>query len=98
MFRGCFRRPDNLSLALPVTAAMPNMSVDKCVDFCTEKVSAESCSQRWDSGRAEGAEHTEKPQSGWKRSQMGIWDTGEDYGAACDFPECRAESAPQSAY
>lgn len=39
MFRGCFRRPNNLSLALPVTAAMPNMSVDKCVDLCTEKVS-----------------------------------------------------------
>ncbi|KAJ8798888.1 hypothetical protein J1605_000045 [Eschrichtius robustus] len=37
VFRGCFRRPDNLSLALPVTAAMPNMSVDKCVDLCTEK-------------------------------------------------------------
>ncbi|KAM9056308.1 sialate:O-sulfotransferase 2 isoform 1-T1 [Megaptera novaeangliae] len=37
VFRGCFRRPDNLSLALPVTATMPNMSVDKCVDLCTEK-------------------------------------------------------------
>ncbi|VFV32418.1 Hypothetical predicted protein [Lynx pardinus] len=37
VFRGCFHRPDNLSLALPVTAAMPNMSVDKCVDLCTEK-------------------------------------------------------------
>ncbi|XP_021112976.1 WSC domain-containing protein 2 isoform X2 [Heterocephalus glaber] len=37
VFRGCFRRPGNLSLALPVSAAMPNMSVDKCVDFCTEK-------------------------------------------------------------
>ncbi|ELW63827.1 WSC domain-containing protein 2 [Tupaia chinensis] len=37
VFRGCFRRPDNLSLALPVTVAMPNMSVDKCVDLCTEK-------------------------------------------------------------
>ncbi|XP_036210032.1 WSC domain-containing protein 2 isoform X3 [Myotis myotis] len=37
VFRGCFRRPHNLSLALPVTAAMPNMSVDKCVDLCTEK-------------------------------------------------------------
>ncbi|XP_010602292.1 WSC domain-containing protein 2 [Fukomys damarensis] len=37
VFRGCFRRPDNLSLALPVSAAMPNMSVDQCVDFCTEK-------------------------------------------------------------
>nr|XP_060467941.1 sialate:O-sulfotransferase 2 [Panthera onca] len=45
VFRGCFRRPDNLSLALPVTAAMPNMSVDKCVDLCTEKVSPGSCSQ-----------------------------------------------------
>ncbi|XP_007490031.1 sialate:O-sulfotransferase 2 isoform X2 [Monodelphis domestica] len=37
IFRGCFHRPDNLSLALPVTATMLNMSVDKCVDFCTEK-------------------------------------------------------------
>ncbi|XP_008002765.1 sialate:O-sulfotransferase 2 isoform X3 [Chlorocebus sabaeus] len=37
VFRGCFRRPENLSLALPMTAAMLNMSVDKCVDFCTEK-------------------------------------------------------------
>ncbi|XP_053444880.1 WSC domain-containing protein 2 isoform X3 [Nycticebus coucang] len=37
VFRGCFRRPDNLSLALPVTATMLNMSVDKCVDLCTEK-------------------------------------------------------------
>ncbi|XP_031804603.1 WSC domain-containing protein 2 isoform X2 [Sarcophilus harrisii] len=37
IFRGCFHRPDNLSLALPVTATMLNMSVDKCVDLCTEK-------------------------------------------------------------
>ncbi|NXX74346.1 WSCD2 protein, partial [Urocolius indicus] len=37
IFRGCFHRPDNLSLALPVSQPMPNMSVDKCVDFCTEK-------------------------------------------------------------
>ncbi|XP_048198715.1 WSC domain-containing protein 2 isoform X2 [Perognathus longimembris pacificus] len=37
VFRGCFRRPNNLSLALPVTVAMSNMSVDKCVDLCTEK-------------------------------------------------------------
>lgn len=51
MFRGCFRRPDNLSLALPVTAAMPNMSVDKCVDLCTEKVSAGSCSQDSEEGQ-----------------------------------------------
>ncbi|KAE8635321.1 hypothetical protein XENTR_v10002581 [Xenopus tropicalis] len=37
IFRGCFRRPDNLSLALPVSSVMKNMSVDKCVDLCTEK-------------------------------------------------------------
>ncbi|XP_027718109.1 WSC domain-containing protein 2 [Vombatus ursinus] len=37
IFRGCFHKPDNLSLALPVTAMMLNMSVDKCVDLCTEK-------------------------------------------------------------
>lgn len=47
VFRGCFRRPDNLSLALPVTAAMPNMSVDKCVDLCTEKVSLVLCTELW---------------------------------------------------
>lgn len=38
IFRGCFRRPDNVSIALPVSQLMLNMSVDKCVDFCTEKV------------------------------------------------------------
>uniref|UniRef100_A0A803JBT6 WSC domain-containing 2 n=1 Tax=Xenopus tropicalis TaxID=8364 RepID=A0A803JBT6_XENTR len=38
IFRGCFRRPDNLSLALPVSSVMKNMSVDKCVDLCTEKL------------------------------------------------------------
>uniref|UniRef100_A0A8B9T257 WSC domain containing 2 n=1 Tax=Anas platyrhynchos TaxID=8839 RepID=A0A8B9T257_ANAPL len=37
VFRGCFRRPDNVSIALPTSQPMPNMSVDKCVDFCTEK-------------------------------------------------------------
>ncbi|XP_056392725.1 sialate:O-sulfotransferase 2 [Hyla sarda] len=37
IFRGCFRRPDNISLALPVSNIMLNMSVDKCVNFCTEK-------------------------------------------------------------
>ncbi|NWX47932.1 WSCD2 protein, partial [Steatornis caripensis] len=37
VFRGCFRRPDNVSIALPVSQVMLNMSVDKCVDFCTEK-------------------------------------------------------------
>ncbi|NXF32342.1 WSCD2 protein, partial [Nyctibius bracteatus] len=37
IFRGCFRRPDNVSIALPVSQRMLNMSVDQCVDFCTEK-------------------------------------------------------------
>ncbi|XP_075424242.1 sialate:O-sulfotransferase 2 isoform X1 [Ascaphus truei] len=37
IFRGCFHRPDNISLALPVSSVMMNMSVDKCVDFCSEK-------------------------------------------------------------
>ncbi|XP_030316617.1 WSC domain-containing protein 2 [Calypte anna] len=37
IFRGCFHRPENLSMALPVSQRMLNMSVDKCVDFCTEK-------------------------------------------------------------
>ncbi|NXX14422.1 WSCD2 protein, partial [Podargus strigoides] len=37
IFRGCFHRPDNVSIALPVSQLMLNMSVDKCVDFCTEK-------------------------------------------------------------
>ncbi|XP_014820733.1 PREDICTED: WSC domain-containing protein 2 [Calidris pugnax] len=37
IFRGCFRRPDNVSIALPISQIMLNMSVDKCVDFCTEK-------------------------------------------------------------
>ncbi|XP_064322062.1 sialate:O-sulfotransferase 2 isoform X1 [Phalacrocorax carbo] len=37
IFRGCFRRPDNVSIALPISQLMLNMSVDKCVDFCTEK-------------------------------------------------------------
>ncbi|KAL7836325.1 hypothetical protein AOLI_G00276090 [Acnodon oligacanthus] len=37
IFKGCFRRPDNVTLALPVGAVIQNMSVDKCVDMCTEK-------------------------------------------------------------
>ncbi|KAK6483546.1 WSC domain-containing protein 2-like [Huso huso] len=37
IFKGCFRKPDNVSFALPVSALIPNMTVDKCVDFCTEK-------------------------------------------------------------
>ncbi|XP_043924352.1 WSC domain-containing protein 2 isoform X2 [Protopterus annectens] len=37
IFRGCFQRPENVSLALPVSAVMWNMSVERCVDFCTEK-------------------------------------------------------------
>ncbi|KAK2845804.1 hypothetical protein Q7C36_010658 [Tachysurus vachellii] len=37
IFKGCFRRPDNVTLALPAAAVIHNMSVDKCVDMCTEK-------------------------------------------------------------
>ncbi|XP_072520960.1 sialate:O-sulfotransferase 2 [Salminus brasiliensis] len=37
IFKGCFRRPDNVTLALPVGSVIQNMSVDKCVDMCTEK-------------------------------------------------------------
>ncbi|XP_072921420.1 sialate:O-sulfotransferase 2-like isoform X1 [Hemitrygon akajei] len=37
LFRGCFKRPDSVSLALPTSSILPNMSVDKCVDYCTEK-------------------------------------------------------------
>lgn len=39
IFKGCFKRPDNVTLALPASAVIQNMSVDKCVDLCTEKVS-----------------------------------------------------------
>ncbi|XP_073670819.1 sialate:O-sulfotransferase 2-like isoform X2 [Paramisgurnus dabryanus] len=37
IFKGCFKRPDNVTLALPADAIIKNMSVDKCVDMCTEK-------------------------------------------------------------
>ncbi|XP_028852978.1 sialate:O-sulfotransferase 2 [Denticeps clupeoides] len=37
LFKGCFHRPDNVTLALPVSAVIEKMSVDKCVDMCTEK-------------------------------------------------------------
>ncbi|OXB84886.1 UNVERIFIED_CONTAM: hypothetical protein H355_016008 [Colinus virginianus] len=47
IFRGCFHQPDNISIALPASQPMPNMSVDKCVDFCTEKREDEQlCAQR----------------------------------------------------
>lgn len=39
IFKGCFRRPDNVTLALPFSSVIQNMSVDKCVDMCTERVS-----------------------------------------------------------
>ncbi|KAH0625643.1 hypothetical protein JD844_015235 [Phrynosoma platyrhinos] len=46
IFRGCFRRPENASLALPASRVMKNMSVDRCVDFCTEKyVEPSNCPQ-----------------------------------------------------
>lgn len=38
IFKGCFHRPDNVTLALPFRVSIQNMSVDKCVDTCTEKV------------------------------------------------------------
>lgn len=38
IFKGCFHRPDNVTLALPFSAVIQNMSVDKCVDMCTERV------------------------------------------------------------
>ncbi|KAM6422945.1 sialate:O-sulfotransferase 2 isoform 2-T6 [Liasis olivaceus] len=37
IFRGCFRRPENVSLALLASRPMKNMSVDRCVDLCTGK-------------------------------------------------------------
>ncbi|XP_036385810.1 WSC domain-containing protein 2-like [Megalops cyprinoides] len=37
IFKGCFRKPDNETHALPISIAMQNMTVDKCVDLCTEK-------------------------------------------------------------
>ncbi|MEQ2193832.1 WSC domain-containing protein 2, partial [Xenoophorus captivus] len=37
IFKGCFHRPDNVTAALPFSAVIQNMSVDKCVDMCTEK-------------------------------------------------------------
>lgn len=40
VFKGCFKKPENVTLALPIAAAIVNMSVDKCVDLCTEKVRA----------------------------------------------------------
>jgi hypothetical protein len=59
---------------LPVTVAMPNMSVDKCVDLCTEKVSAAGSTggrARW-CGTAEGMgdwlERKQLSRNGWMRS------------------------------
>ncbi|KAM9446657.1 sialate:O-sulfotransferase 2 isoform 1-T2 [Clarias gariepinus] len=37
IFKGCFRRPENVTLALPAASVIQNMSVDKCVEMCTEK-------------------------------------------------------------
>ncbi|XP_027889706.1 sialate:O-sulfotransferase 2 [Xiphophorus couchianus] len=37
IFKGCFHRPDNVTAALPFSAVIQNMSVDKCVDMCTER-------------------------------------------------------------
>ncbi|XP_056143964.1 sialate:O-sulfotransferase 2 [Lampris incognitus] len=37
IFKGCFHKPDNVTMALPVSAVIQNMSVEKCVDMCTER-------------------------------------------------------------
>ncbi|KAM3868136.1 sialate:O-sulfotransferase 2 [Diretmus argenteus] len=37
ILKGCFHRPDNVTMALPISAVIQNMSVEKCVDMCTEK-------------------------------------------------------------
>ncbi|XP_062418322.1 sialate:O-sulfotransferase 2 isoform X2 [Pungitius pungitius] len=37
IFKGCFHRPENVTLALPFSMVIQNMSVDKCVDMCTER-------------------------------------------------------------
>ncbi|XP_068617178.1 sialate:O-sulfotransferase 2-like [Brachionichthys hirsutus] len=37
IFKGCFHRPDNITLAFPLSADIQNMTVAKCVDMCTEK-------------------------------------------------------------
>ncbi|XP_068166147.1 sialate:O-sulfotransferase 2-like [Antennarius striatus] len=37
IFKGCFHRPDNITLAFPISTVIQNMSVDKCVVMCTEK-------------------------------------------------------------
>lgn len=47
IFKGCFKRPDNVTLALPASAVIKNMSVDKCVDLCTEKVSMSGLSHTY---------------------------------------------------
>lgn len=49
IFKGCFRRPDNVTLALPAGAVIQNMSVEKCVDMCTEKVCVQYV---WEWGRS----------------------------------------------
>ncbi len=37
IFKGCFKRPDNVTLALPASAVIKNMSVDKCVTCAQRK-------------------------------------------------------------
>lgn len=38
LLKGCFHRPDDIDLALPVSELIQNMSVDRCVDVCTQQV------------------------------------------------------------
>lgn len=37
IFKGCFRRPDNISLAFSISSFVKNLSAVKCIDICTEK-------------------------------------------------------------
>ncbi|XP_075882109.1 sialate:O-sulfotransferase 2 [Nelusetta ayraudi] len=37
LLKGCFHRPDDIALALPVSDLIQNMSVDRCVDVCTQQ-------------------------------------------------------------
>ena len=88
VFRGCVRRPDNLSLALPVTAAMPNMSVDKCVDFCTEKVRR---------GLRGGSVEWLEEQGAWldREVMAEIHDMGEGH---THLPQIRGVGVPQGCF
>ncbi|XP_032902122.1 WSC domain-containing protein 1 [Amblyraja radiata] len=37
LYRGCFKVPQNLTVAFPVHLSQPNLTVVKCTEFCTKK-------------------------------------------------------------